>query len=304
MGFLAAHTERLLIGSGIARGSLQEALADCLRPLESGGDRVVLIKRLEFELDVDLLADERQLARAWSGKITKALLGAMTSEPTAGTLVFADPPAYLGAALLDAEGRVIGVGSLWVSDSLEIGAAFPGNMFVPIDLLKPLLDDLLAMGRRRARARPWLGVYSEEIEGHVVVTRVLPESRTPDVQFHFATLSAELAGVFRSEHVGARRSQEFADSDRFETLRRLPVTSIKGSIGHCMGAASALSAVACSIALEQGFIPPTINHADPDPECGLDCVPNAARVMPLRVVQNNAFAFGGNNSVVLFGRYG
>lgn len=79
-----------------------------------------------------------------------------------------------------------------------------------------------------------------------------------------------------------------------------PTSSIKSMIGHCMGAASALSAVACSIALEQGFIPPTINHVDPDPECGLDCVPNAARVMPLRVVQNNAFAFGGNNSIVIF----
>jgi S1-C subfamily serine protease len=63
-----------------------------------------------------------------------------------------------------------------VSDTLEIGAAFPGNMFVPIDLLKPLLRDLLATGRRREAPRPWLGVYSEEIEGHVVVTRVLPDS--------------------------------------------------------------------------------------------------------------------------------
>ena len=92
--------------------------------------------------------------------------------------IFTAPPRFehSGAALLDAEGRLVGVGSLWVSDALEIGAAFPGNMFVPIDLLKPLLDDLLATGSRREPARPWLGVYSEEIEGHVVVTRVLPES--------------------------------------------------------------------------------------------------------------------------------
>ena len=92
--------------------------------------------------------------------------------------IFVAPPRFehSGAALLDADGRLVGIGSLWVSDALEAGAAFPGNMFVPIDLLKPLLGDLLATGHRREPARPWLGVYSEEIQGHVVVTRVLPES--------------------------------------------------------------------------------------------------------------------------------
>lgn len=92
--------------------------------------------------------------------------------------IFTAPPRFehSGAGLLDANGKLIGIGSLWVSDALEVGAAFPGNMFVPIDLLKPLLNDLLATGRRREPPRPWLGVYSEEIQGHVVVTRVLPES--------------------------------------------------------------------------------------------------------------------------------
>lgn len=92
--------------------------------------------------------------------------------------IFTAPPRFehSGAGLLDADGRLVGVGSLWVSDALEVGAAFPGNMFVPIDLLKPLLDDLLSTGRRREPPRPWLGVYSEEVQGHVVVTRVLPES--------------------------------------------------------------------------------------------------------------------------------
>ncbi|MBI2295607.1 MAG: serine protease [Betaproteobacteria bacterium] len=103
--------------------------------------------------------------------------------------IFTAPPRFehSGAALLDAEGRLVGVGSLWVSDALEVGAAFPGNMFVPIDLLKPLLDDLLATGRRREPPRPWLGVYSEEIEGHVVVTRVLADS------------PADKAGLFRGD---------------------------------------------------------------------------------------------------------
>jgi S1-C subfamily serine protease len=92
--------------------------------------------------------------------------------------IFTAPPRYehSGAALLDENGKLVGVASLWVSDALEIGAAFPGNMFVPTDLLKPLLEDLVASGRRRGPARPWLGVYSEQHDGHLLVSRTLPGS--------------------------------------------------------------------------------------------------------------------------------
>lgn len=92
--------------------------------------------------------------------------------------IFTAPPRYehSGAALVDAHGRLVGIASLWVSDAIEIGAAFPGNMFVPIDLLKPLIDDLVATGRRRGPARPWIGLYSEQQEGHLFVSSTLPDS--------------------------------------------------------------------------------------------------------------------------------
>jgi S1-C subfamily serine protease len=92
--------------------------------------------------------------------------------------IFTAPPRYehSGAGLLDENGRLVGIASLWVSDALELGAAFPGNMFVPIDLLKPLLDDLVSTGRRRGPGRPWLGLYSEQHEGHLFVSRTLPGS--------------------------------------------------------------------------------------------------------------------------------
>lgn len=78
-----------------------------------------------------------------------------------------------------------------------------------------------------------------------------------------------------------------------------PTVSIKSMIGHTMGAASALAAIACAVALDRQFIPPTINHQSTCPECGVDCVPNEARQARLRVVQNNGFAFGGNNAILL-----
>lgn len=81
-----------------------------------------------------------------------------------------------------------------------------------------------------------------------------------------------------------------------------PTVSIKSMIGHSMGAASALASAACALALTEGFIPPTVNHHETDPECGLDCVPNEARPARLNVVQNNALAFAGNNAVLILGR--
>lgn len=82
-----------------------------------------------------------------------------------------------------------------------------------------------------------------------------------------------------------------------------PVSSIKSMIGHTMGAASALASIACAVAIKDGFIPPTINHRETDPNCNLDCVPNRSRTASLRVVQNNGFAFGGNNAITIYAHY-
>ncbi|MEU7647516.1 beta-ketoacyl-[acyl-carrier-protein] synthase family protein [Streptomyces huasconensis] len=82
-----------------------------------------------------------------------------------------------------------------------------------------------------------------------------------------------------------------------------PTISMKSMLGHTMGAASALASIGCVLAITEGFIPPTINHVETDPECGLDCVPNEAVEARPRVVQNNGLAFGGNNAVVIYGEY-
>jgi len=74
-------------------------------------------------------------------------------------------------------------------------------------------------------------------------------------------------------------------------------------LGHSMGAASAIEAVACVLAITDCRIPPTINLINPDPECDLDFVPLVARAHKVNVTLNNAYAFGGNNSSVVFARY-
>jgi S1-C subfamily serine protease len=89
---------------------------------------------------------------------------------------------WQGAALLDREQRLVGIGSLAVPDSVGSGSAVPGNLFVPIDRLKPLLADLVARGRPAGPPRPWLGVSTQDAEGNVIVTRVAsgsPAERAP-----------------------------------------------------------------------------------------------------------------------------
>ena len=73
-------------------------------------------------------------------------------------------------------------------------------------------------------------------------------------------------------------------------------------IGHTMGAASAIESAVCALAIQTGFIPPTMNLSEPDPECALDCVPNEARALKVEVAMNNAYAFGGNNASVILRR--
>ncbi len=85
--------------------------------------------------------------------------------------IFTAPPHpnWGGAALIGLDGRLQGVGSLLIQDVHQGGAPREGNMFVPIDLLGPILDDLLKFGKVNKPPRPWLGMYTTEAEGNVVV---------------------------------------------------------------------------------------------------------------------------------------
>ncbi|HEC1569249.1 TPA: beta-ketoacyl-ACP synthase II [Campylobacter upsaliensis] len=80
------------------------------------------------------------------------------------------------------------------------------------------------------------------------------------------------------------------------------VSSTKGQIGHCLGAAGAIEAVISLMAMEKGLVPPTINQIEKDEECDLDYVPNVAKEARLDVVMSNSFGFGGTNGCVIFKR--
>jgi 3-oxoacyl-[acyl-carrier-protein] synthase II len=81
---------------------------------------------------------------------------------------------------------------------------------------------------------------------------------------------------------------------------KVPISSPKSMVGHLMGAAGAISSIACVLAIRDGIIPPTINLETPDPQCDLDYVPNVARRVPVRTTMANGFGFGGQNSVAVF----
>ena len=82
----------------------------------------------------------------------------------------------------------------------------------------------------------------------------------------------------------------------------LAVSSTKSMMGHMFGAAGAVEAIMCALAIRDGVIPPTINYVNPDPECDLDYVPNEARKADVKVALSNAMGLGGHNGCVLLGR--
>ena len=82
-----------------------------------------------------------------------------------------------------------------------------------------------------------------------------------------------------------------------------PVSSIKGQIGHCLGAAGAIEAIVTLMAMKRGIIPPTINYTTPDEACDLDYVPNQAREVDINIAMSNSFGFGGTNGVVIFKKF-
>jgi serine protease Do len=123
------------------------------------------------------VAAKREFAGSWEYLLDEAIF---TTPPH---------PAWSGAALISREGKLLGIGSLIVGDAAGTGEAKPGNMFVPIDRLPPILGDLIADGRVSGPGHPWLGVAADDIRGRLLVSRVTPGG------------PAELAGIRKGDEI-------------------------------------------------------------------------------------------------------
>jgi 3-oxoacyl-[acyl-carrier-protein] synthase II len=88
-----------------------------------------------------------------------------------------------------------------------------------------------------------------------------------------------------------------------DTLQAIPTSGTKGATGHCLGAAGAVEAAFTVLAVNRDIVPPTINYQTPDPACDIDCVPDNARELPVRVALSNSFGFGGHNAVLVMRKF-
>ena len=124
-------------------------------------DRVLVASgATDDALSVATVVSKRQFAGYWEYLIDDAIF---TSPPRAD---------FGGAALINKDGELVGVGSLFVMDAGTPNERLPGNMFVPVDLLKPVLAEMISTGRQKGGVRPWLGINSRELEGRLHVIRV------------------------------------------------------------------------------------------------------------------------------------
>ncbi len=109
---------------------------------------------------------------------------------------------WQGAALIGKDGKLLGIGSLMVEDSIGAAVRVPGNMFVPINLLKPILGDLIAQGKA-GKPRPWLGVTTQDLSGKLFVIRVSPDSPAAE------------AGIARGDIIVGVRGEQLQDQADF-----------------------------------------------------------------------------------------
>jgi S1-C subfamily serine protease len=154
------------------------------------------LKPLPLGKSADLKEGDRALVASFGGMGMMAPVYVVSRREFAGSweyllneAIFTAPPhpAWSGAALISREGKLVGVGSLILGNARAESPVMPGNMFVPIDALPPILGDLLADGRVSGPGKPWLGVNASEVDGRLLVSRVTPES------------PAEKAGIRRGD---------------------------------------------------------------------------------------------------------
>ena len=213
IGYLITEAETVWIARADGRVAQGHALAI---DQETGFGLVQSLDRLDCPAlefgrsDLARIGDPVRVAAGGGTKTVKAAI--VGKQPFAGyweyyldEAIFTAPahPFWGGAGAIGRDGRLLGVGSLHVEQVSERGAPRDVNMIVPIGLLPPILDDLLTYGRTNKPARPWLGIYSAENDGEIVVAAV--SERGP----------AATAGLRRGDILSSVRGEDVSDLGEF-----------------------------------------------------------------------------------------
>ena len=187
----------------------------------------------------------------------------------------------------DRKGLLVGEGAgMLVLESLEGALARNANIYAEI-----LGYGLSCDGYHITIPHPEGDGVTSAMEKALESAKIKPE----DVQY----MSAHGTGTVAND-----KAETISIKKVFgEHAKKLAISSIKSMLGHTMGAASAIEAVACALAIKEGVVPPTINYETKDPECDLDFVPNVKREMQVDIAMNNAYAFGGNNSSLILKKF-
>jgi len=146
---------------------------------------VVPLSGAALELgDSDRVAERQKVLTLGYGEPAATEILVLSRKPFSGNWeyllerpIFTFPPVnnWSGAALIDGDGLLVGIGSLIVNDAAGGHPGVPGNLFVPVNLVKPILADLLRQGRRGGPTQPWLGLSTEHVRGNLIVARVSPD---------------------------------------------------------------------------------------------------------------------------------
>ena len=163
--------------------------------------------------------------------------------------------------------------------------------------------------RRHARAQAEVGGYGLSCDGYHI-TRPHPDATGSIAAMRAAIERSGLSPSdvdFVNAHGTGTKHNDAAEAKVMKDVfgdRKVPISSMKSMLGHCMGAASALEAIGCVMTLETGIYPPTIGYETPDPDCDVDVVANVSRKGKADIVVNNSLAFGGYNAVTCFAKPG
>jgi 3-oxoacyl-[acyl-carrier-protein] synthase II len=167
-----------------------------------------------------------------------------------------------------------------------------------------VLESLESAQSRGARIYAEVIGFGESGDANHITTPVV------DGPYRAMKAAMEFAGNPKVDYINAHGTSTPAnDKNETAAIKMLfgddvpPVSSTKGQIGHCLGAAGSIEAIISIMAMRDSIMPPTINYTTPDPECDLDYIPNEAREGSLDVVMSNSFGFGGTNGCIILKKF-